>query len=193
MENPWKIRYRIDILRFREICNAMFDASFTASTPLSFFFPSFICPLIMADTVTKQPSNLGMYDKQRDEMFSMLLKASDTDEGWSSVKESGGVKVSSQDCSKTGLKKCRSVGIAQATMEEVILFFFFFFCSLDLVFDFFFFLSLFLQVLFLLVDKECFKKVDKQARKFELLESIDDDHKVMLVAPPLSTINPSFS
>ena len=31
----------------------------------------------------------------------------------------------------------------------------------------------------MLVDKECFKKVDKQARKFDLVESLDDDHKVM--------------
>ena len=107
----------------------------------------------MADTVTKQPSNLGMYDKQRDEMFSMLLSAADSDDGWASVKETGGVKVSSQDCSKTGLKKCRSVGIAQATMEEVwicviiiILFLFYFYLFICLLLCLF--LILFLVLFF---------------------------------------------
>ena len=66
-----------------------------------------------------QPPNLGMYEKQRDDMYSMLLKAADTDDGWAEVKQAEGVRVSSQECSSTGLKKCRSVGIAQATMEEV--------------------------------------------------------------------------
>jgi hypothetical protein len=34
-------------------------------------------------------------------------------------------------------------------------------------------------VLFLLVDAECFKRVDKQAKKFEPIISLDDDHKIM--------------
>ncbi len=29
------------------------------------------------------------------------------------------------------------------------------------------------------MDSECFKRVDQQARKFDCLESIDDDHKIM--------------
>ena len=36
-----------------------------------------------------------------------------------------------------------------------------------------------IQVIYLLVDYECFLKVDKQAVKFDLVESLDEDHKIM--------------
>ena len=64
-------------------------------------------------------ASLDHYAERRDEMYSLLTEAAHSNDAWTHLKHTQGVDVYWQDCPKTGLKKCKAIGIARATMEEV--------------------------------------------------------------------------
>jgi hypothetical protein len=64
-------------------------------------------------------SSLHVYEKQRDEMYNLLTEAAHSNDHWNHWKHIHGVDVYWQDCPHTGLKRCKAIGIARATIEEV--------------------------------------------------------------------------
>ena len=95
---------------------------------------------------------LEPYIERREAMFKTICDAAKSDEGWSKVKSSDGVDVYTMVDSESSLNKCKAKGLVQATLE---------------------------QVEFLLTDSDIYKKIDNQAKCFEIMEQIDADHRIM--------------